>query len=220
MKYCFNERYFQSKKAVDDYIRNVKNQIIDETKNEEILPDNKWFHFLMNIVNVHNDKIEKIGNGIHSFYFIKDMYKNDQLRIKRNDLTTIDCSCMYSKITQKKEYQIINKNLNDALRHAINDQIFNYKNFQELPLKCNYCNDENNCEIDHIKPFHLIKSEFLSINKNKIPVEFYDDVENSCKRIFKQSDKDFENKWSQFHKEQATYQVLCKACNRKKSGKV
>ena len=96
--------------------------------------------------------------------------------------------------------------------------IFIKKN-QKLPLKCNYCGDENKCEIDHVKPFHLIKSEFLSINKDEIPVEFYDDVENSCKGIFKQCDKDFENKWSQFHKEQATYQVLCKACNEKKKWK-
>lgn len=220
MKYYFNKLYFSSKKAVDDYIRKIKNQIIIETGNAEILPNDKWFDFLIEIVNVHNDKIEKIGNGIHSFYFIKDIYKNDQLRIKHNDLSTIDCSYMYSKITQKNEDQIMNRYLNEALRNSIKDQMFDYKK-KQLILKCNYCGDENSCEIDHVKPFHMIKTEFLkTINKDEIPLEFEDDIENSCSRIFKQCDQEFENKWTQYHKEQATYQVLCKTCNRKKSGKI
>lgn len=220
-KYVFDNKNFKSKRDVDVYIRKVKNEIVNETGNSEIRPNNKWYHFLMEIVNVHNDKIDKIGNGIEFFYFIKDVYKNDQLRIKRIDETTIDCSYLYSKITQKNEEIILNNHLNTALRFSINDQILNYKNKQPLPLKCNYCGDDKNCEIDHVKPFHCIKADFFkTVNKSEIPIDFDDDIENSCSRTFKNRDKDFENKWKNFHSEHAVFQVLCRYCNRKKSGKI
>ena len=219
MGFFFNKRFFTSKTECDKYIRNKKNDIITELQYpNKICPTDKWFEFLMEIVNVHKDKEIKIGIGINYFYFVKDKYNCDQLRISRIDDSTIDISYMYSKITEKRE-EIINKRcLNDSLRNSINEQIFDYKKKQELPLKCKNCGDVNNCEIDHIFPFHQIRTNFFkTINKNEIPNVF---IENNCNRIFRDSDIEFENKWKKYHLEHASYQVLCKNCNRKKSGKV
>ena len=155
------------------------------------------------------------------FYFVKDSYGNDQMRICRNDKSTIDCSCIFSKITQKNENINYKDDLNNALRQAIKEQIFDFFRKPEKNISiCCLCSSINNCEVDHIIPFHPIKNDFLkTIDKSEIPIHFEDDVENTCSRIFKETDTIFKEKWQSHHKKMATYQVLCKICNRKKSGK-
>ena len=173
------------------------------------------------VLNMHNDKDDKISCGIEFFYFVKSQYGNDQLRICRRDKSTIDCSYMYSWITQKNKTVIDKSNLNHALRNAITDQRLEFFEKQNI-LRCCICNNSSSdkYEIDHIIPFHHIKSEFLKkIDSSIIPTEFDDDINGTCSRILKEVDKDFKEKWQSFHKEMATYQVLSKACNRKKSGK-
>ena len=220
MKYTFNNKVFKNKKDVDVYIRSIKKEIVQDGESLVIGANDKWFDFLMEIVNVHNDKVEKIGIGISYFYFVKDKFNNDQLRIVRKDLSTIDCSCMYSKITQQDELRKYNNNLNSALRNAVKEQIISFKNNQKLPLKCSQCGDTNNCEVDHVKPFHYIRSEFLkTANKDEIPLKFKDDVDDTCMAVFESSDNEFVNKWAEFHRDNASYQILCKTCNRKKGCK-
>ena len=219
MKYTFDNRIFNSKKAVDDYIRAVKNDYLKTEKKTVINSSHKLFPFFEELVSVHNDKDSKIGCGVEFFYFVKDIYGNDQLKICRTDKSTIDCSCIYSKITQRNERSNYNHDLNSAMRDAIRDQIFDFFKKQDT-MKCCMCNSIDRCEIDHIIPFHHIKSEFLkTIDSNEIPTQFEDDIENTCSKIFKEIDSDFKEKWASFHQKMAKYQVLCKVCNRKKGGK-
>ena len=220
MKYTFDNRIFNSKKAVDTYIRDVKNDFVNTHNNLVIDSGHKLFPFFKEIVDVHNEKDDKIGCGIEFFYFIKDYYGKDQLRICRTDKSTIDCSYMYSKITQRCEPINYKDDLNNALRDAIKYQIFDFFDKQEKPLRCCLCGSMGKCEIDHIIPFHHIKNEYLKeIDDVDIPTQFEDDINGTCSRIFRQTDSNFKEKWQLFHNSMATYQVLCKQCNRKKSGK-
>ena len=93
-KYLFDNVKFTSKKKVDDYIREIKNKIINEENILIIKPDDKYFSFLMEIVNNHVFKEDKIGCGIKHFYFVLDCYKHYQLRIERTDNSNIDISCL------------------------------------------------------------------------------------------------------------------------------
>ena len=219
MKYTFDNRIFNSKKAVDVCIRDVKNDYLKTERYNVINSSHKLFPFFEELVSVHNDRDDKIGCGIEYFYFVKDGYGNDQLRICRTNRSTIDCSCVYSKITQRNEQSNYNLNLNSALRDAIRDQIHAFFEKQEFPLQCFICSSGDKCEIDHIIPFHHIRDEFFKIiDKDKIPTQFDDDLGNTCCRVFKQDDADFKEKWKTHHQNMATFQVLCKTCNRKKGG--
>lgn len=220
MKYTFNNRVFNSKKEVDAYIRSVKDDHLNSGENSVIGCGHKLFPFFKELIDIHNDKTEKIGSGIDFFYFVKDCYGHDQMRICRTDKSTIDCSCIYSKITQRNVNINYNDDLKNALRHAIKSQTFDFFKKQGDNLSCCICGDTNKCEIDHVVPFHYIKSEFLKKIENKdIPTEFDDNINGTCSRIFKEKDFKFTERWKLFHKDMAIYQVLCKACNSKKSGK-
>ena len=60
--------------------------------------------------------------------------------------------------------------------------------------------------------------EFMkTVKKEEIPTEFYDDINNTCARIFKDQDKIFKEKWQSFHNKMATYQLLGPSCNRMKT---
>jgi 5-methylcytosine-specific restriction endonuclease McrA len=126
--------------------------------------------------------------------------------------------CVYSKIIPTSTHNIQSKKLNTALRNAIRDQILAYKNIIN-DLKCVYCGSVENCEIDHIIPFSVLCNEFFdTIDKTQIPTEFYKDIQRSCSLYFLEKDADFKEKWKTHHQNMATFQVLCKSCNRKKGG--
>ncbi len=91
--YNFHGKSFKSKKAVDDYIRDIKKQIL-KSNYGIIEPDNEYFLFLHEIVNNHKNKEEKIGTGISYFFFVVDSFMTDQLRIQRTDGTDVQCSCL------------------------------------------------------------------------------------------------------------------------------
>ena len=215
--YHFDGKRFKSKNAVNDNIRGVKKQIL-ECKCGLINPDNKYFSFLYEIVNNHRNKEEKIGTGISYFYFVVDLFMTDQLRIQRTDGTDVQCSCVYSKIIPTSTQNVESNKLNTALRNAIRDQIIAYKNLTN-DLKCVYCGSVENCEIDHIIPFSILCYRFFdTIDKSQIPTKFYKDIQRSCSLFFLEKDIDFENRWKEYHQLNATFQVLCKTCNRKKGG--
>ena len=100
-------------------------------------------------------------------------------------------------------------NLNRALRYAIEPQIqdFRYKN----EMKCSFCNSIDNVHIDHIIMFKNLVKEFLKLNSKSIPTDFDDKEYNGSK--FKLKDKQFEEDWFIYHKNNAKLRCLCSKCN-------
>jgi hypothetical protein len=215
-QYTFNNIIFTNKSKVDDHIRGVKNQLI-ANKITKIEQGSPYFLFFTELLDNHHDRIEKIGAGVEYFYFVKGGQNEDQLRIQRLDHTNIECSYTYSKIIKPPSY---NYELNSAMRFSIENQIQKYKKTLKFPLKCNICVGMlKYYEIDHILPFDSIKREFLIIFPQS-PTSFDKDSGNTCRRMFKPENIDYETKWNEYHEKHATYQVLCKTCNGKKGKKI
>jgi hypothetical protein len=103
--------------------------------------------------------------------------------------------------------------LKDALRFSIRPQIDKYRNGIRIK-KCEICRESDNIEIDHhseIAPFAKLVDDFLKINTLPIPTSFDDTIGHM--KCFKESDREFEQKWIQFHNENAVLRILCKTCN-------
>ena len=101
------------------------------------------------------------------------------------------------------------KNLKDAMRYAILNQIQEYKS-NCSKLECEFCQSRQNIEIDHIKPFKELYDEFLR-NRTDIPVIFDDNYFHCAK--FQPKDENFEKKWTEYHRTNATLRCLCRKCN-------
>jgi hypothetical protein len=215
--YFFDGQAFPTKKAVDLHIREVRRRIIDDIGYTVIDRDNKYFKFCMEIVNNHMDKDEKTGDGIDFFYFTKDLFNNDQLRIRQVGGADMDLSCIFSKITKKNTRLSM---LNFAMRHVIAGQIFEFRNSQQhlQRMKCIMCNCAGE-EVDHIIPFSHLRDAFIRSCGSDIVPRHFNCLYNGLTE-FREVDANFAAMWVDYHKENAQLQILCKKCNSKKGDKI
>jgi len=55
---------------------------------------------------------------------------------------------------------------------------------------------------------------FIKNNSNiKIPNEFKDKEDNTCRNAFLKKDSNFENMWIDYHHKHASLRILCEKCN-------
>jgi len=202
------ELKFKSKAKAETYTRDLINKL----KICEIDKDNEHFNFFHNLLLKHDEYDKKVEIGIKSFLIRQNKLNKSayEIFIKRLD----DTECIFSW-----RYCcgiVLSDNLTRALRHSILKQILEFKNNNEN--KCQLCNKDNgNFHVDHIKPFSIIKDEFLKQNIINIPSSFRTSSENFIK--FKKEDILFKKSWRQYHKRIAHFQILCDKCNLKKSNK-
>lgn len=174
---------------------------------------------LKELITVHPEKQEKIGNGIN-YFFITKSGPGYQVNIMRLDKSICSFSwnnCITGKFDSKDDY------LKEAMRNTIDHDIKMYKHYnfnsESVCCICKCLLTTNTVEVDHIYPFSEISKEFLSEHTKDIPKEF-DKHEEFNTRIFKSIDCKFENAWKTYHdKIQNNYQLLCQTCNGKKSNK-
>ena len=96
------------------------------------------------------------------------------------------------------------------MRTSIFPQIIEYKDMHPN-LICEICKNDNNIEIDHKEPqFIDLFSSFINEQKYK-PTVFTSDKYH--RKIFTEKDKDFNEKWIKYHKENSLLRPLCKKCN-------
>jgi hypothetical protein len=211
---------FKTKKQQEEYTRDLLSSLGCCI----ITKDSKYFNFFIFLINNHPDKDLKIGLGIENFRIMKNPlnFKCYQTCIIRIDGSEEIFSWRYSIKNKDKEdpKEIINcynYDLNSALRSSISDQILKFKNSNIMC--CNICKKKDKIidfHVDHIVPFSKIKEDFLK--NNKAPLEFDKDDKLSYRK-FKQTDELFELEWRLHHLENASYQILCRDCNIKKSNK-
>lgn len=104
-------------------------------------------------------------------------------------------------------------NLKIAMRVAIQPQIDEFKS-RQTRLICELCKEIYRIEIDHHSektPFAKVYSDFMEINTLPIPVSFNDT--KGYIKCFKDTDKKFEEKWAEYHKNNVILRMLCRACN-------
>jgi hypothetical protein len=100
-----------------------------------------------------------------------------------------------------------------AMRVSVQPQIDKYKNNNSIK-ECELCGEKDKIEIDHHSekmPFARLYFDFIEMNTLPIPTTFEDT--KSHMKCFKEVDSKFEEKWIQYHSENAILRMLCKTCN-------
>jgi hypothetical protein len=203
------EFIFNSKAKAETYTRDLINKL----QICELDKENENFIFFHNLLLRHDEYDDKVGKGIKSFMIKQNKLNNKayEIFVKRID----DTLCVFSW-----RYCIgvkLSSDLIRALRYSISKQILKFKNNNDRI--CQICNNnEGNFHVDHIKPFTIIKDEYIKLNKLTIPVSFIRSSDNNIK--FKKEDKEFKKAWLRYHKKEAQLQILCDKCNLKKSNKI
>lgn len=102
--------------------------------------------------------------------------------------------------------------INKVLRKAIVLQILDFKANNPKPDKCPICNNDltnENMNIDHIKPFKELISEYMrfnNVNYNDLTLERIDGVKTI-------TNPGFVDGWITYHKRHASLRYLCNKCN-------
>jgi 5-methylcytosine-specific restriction endonuclease McrA len=99
--------------------------------------------------------------------------------------------------------------LGNALRVAVDEQIQEYRESHKGE-SCRICGTKSNPTVDHVVPFQELRDRFLS-KYPKHPERFgKNGMQQDC---FLSEDREFEMAWVEYHRENATLQILCRACN-------
>jgi hypothetical protein len=210
-KYIINNVVFSSQNDAIDYVRNLLKRVgyTNSVKTEDIYV----YDIIIDLLNLHPEKSKKRVNEIEDIE-IYQLHKNDtgyhlKIILKDSSVHTISWqTCITQKVSQPIE------NLFDALRYSVNYQILEYKNSitNISQLSCKLCNKNIINElyhVDHIKHFYELAVEFL-MTQNNIPNNF---DKYQFRSIFKNQDNDFEEKWQNYHLNNATLRILCEKCN-------
>lgn len=198
---------FKSKTKVYDFVRQ---KLISFDPNDPLWPE---------LLKRHPNHVEKVGCGIDFFFVTQNKVNTKalQLNIQRIDGSIIDLSwrnCVDGKVKTQKQM------LYDAMRLAISDQTQSFKAgavFEDR-FQCQICGchvDKTHlAHVDHLISFKSIVEVFL---KDKVaPCEFTDcRISHAAK--FKDSDRQFEREWQEFHSVHASLRILCAKCNLSRS---
>jgi len=194
-----------------DYFRNKINEI---GLCHSIKQNNPIFYDeLMDIFKSHPDYPDKFISVVDvSIAFNKINPK------KCYELQLISDKPSNEPVSYRKCFQKVSKdnNLKMAMRYSVSDQILEFKNKCDK-LICDICKSKQNIQIDHVILFKQLYDNFLLQNKLPIPTQFDSTYYNSAK--FKSNDVEFENSWSDYHKQHAILRCLCNKCNLTRSKK-
>lgn len=170
------------------------------------------YNFFLNIFKRHPNYPEKFCNLKDIRINYHPVFKNQlEVLIVREDGSFDDVSVLKKCVSGKNK-----DNLSIAMRNCIFPQIKEFRESQ-LFLQCCICSNYDNIEIDHHEPdFVVLQNNFLKNEKN-IPTKF--DSDNCHIKKFTKEDKEFQDKWFLYHKENAKLRVLCSKCNNSKPKK-
>jgi hypothetical protein len=209
MEYKIGEKKFKSKKEAESYTRDKIMNIgpdnnIDESRSE--------YPFLVDLIDNHHKKKEKIGVGIKSFIITNNKRGTGlETQIRRKDGTIESFSW---KDCATHTYKTAEQLFEVAMRTSIENQIQEFRKSKQE--QCNSCKEYKKCAVDHKEPiFNKLKRTFL-MDKSELPMEF-DKEEDTHQQKFKETDKDFEKKWQEYHKKNAVLQYLCVKCHKEKT---
>lgn len=211
--YIMNYLTLNSQQKVKNYTKNVIDEIgiCDDIKNKYPQHYNYFTTFLFPRHPAYPERfIDMVNAGIkNNDVFTK--YKEVYLIKKNNEIDII--SVMNKCVTGKNS-----DNLTKAMRYSIVDQIVGYRNMQDKRV-CVKCGSTDDIQVDHHKLLFIeLKNNFINQYVNNVssesltlPIEF--DSNDFNGKVFKSSDKNFEDKWNEYHKNNATLRLLCQKCN-------
>ena len=196
--YNLGGQHFASQK---DLIVCIKYLLKESPKYVDLEQDTQ--NFLLDLIQLHPAREQKIGCGIRSFQIHKDHFQIMRLDGGSTDFSYL--KCLGREMTKLRLFK-------DAARQAIQYQIDEFKS--------QYSREELfGKHVDHKFPFNNIVEDF--IKKEKIDVELveilgFDDNETD-KRF---ADEELKRRFAIYHKEVATLQLLDWLENLKKGSKI
>ena len=163
------------------------------------------FDFFVNYLFIRHPNYPEKTEGLVDVIIKYNPFGNLSVYFKKSDNQIEDISALDKCITGKDK-----DNLYIAMRNSITPQIKDYRN-KHPNLVCEICSNSENIEIDHKEPHFIdIFSDFLN-EQNYKPTTFSSD--KSHRKIFTEKDKDFKEKWIEYHKTKSILRPLCKKCN-------
>ena len=109
--------------------------------------------------------------------------------------------------------------LQSAFRQAIRTQIQKWRRCN-LDKKCVLCDKTTSLQVDHKEPSFIEltkKFNIIPINTRNMPLLF--DYHYKYGKKFSKEDSLFKIRWQKYHKQNASFQWLCKKCNLSKGKK-
>jgi hypothetical protein len=215
-KYIVNGKSFPTKKSLTDYFMHKKDKFHNGTLLKHT--DIDFFNDFINLLEYHCEAQLKLDNlkdvmikynesNNYAFYIVKN---NDEII----DVSYRHCINCIGREKKEMDQAIIDSNLNQAMRNAINPQILDYIKENNIhDAHCKFCGLTNNLQVDHIIQFSKLKSDFIKLTGRTVPTLFDRDREHNYKRIFKDKDNNFKQEWISYHNKNATLRYLCKKCN-------
>lgn len=210
VKIKFGNICFKTQKLAEDYVRNliIKINICDSVKNRGI----EYYNKLYDIILKHPDSDSKLRN-IEDFKISKNKLNINayELYIIKKDGIIEDVSW---RICASGKHKKMKQEFVSALRYTIENQIYDFKKISDLTI-CSLCglSTNNTPHIDHIIHFDKIVEDFQKYIKKEAPINFDNAPDNTNRRMFKEEDKEYEQEWNNYHKNNAKLRVLCKRCN-------
>jgi 5-methylcytosine-specific restriction endonuclease McrA len=203
-----NNIEFKTKKSAESHIRTI----IYDLGEMIITKDNDEFILFCDLVSFKYSKTPT------KFELFKTELSKTTLHLKvyfdddeKNNIITSWKDCARRTHTTDS----IAKQLNDAMRYAIFPDCLKFKYGKDSI--CAECKSTDNIQTDHLIPFSKLKNDFLFTQKEH-PILF-DSEPSVCQTVFKSSDIEFSNRWVEYHLKHASFQLLCRTCNIKKSNK-
>ncbi len=192
-----------NQKTLKKYVRETIDTIGLCPSIKKLHPD-KWELFIY-LFERHSDYPNKFCGLIDIKIRNNPVFNNLEVIIVKNNGDEDDVSLFNNCITGKPK-----DNLTIAMRNSIVPQILEFKN--NSSLICVLCGSIEKIHIDHHEPqFIDLKKDFVNEWKGPIPNIF--DQNNSHSKIFTSINNEFEKKWIEYHKKNATLRVLCNKCN-------
>jgi hypothetical protein len=165
----------------------------------------------------------------HPLYESKIGVESVGLTIRRNFSAGKDARMLYVKRVDETKEQFVLKEcasahvsvkkydplrkLKAACRSAIKEHVDNYRHEHRAMVMCDHCRKPctvKDAHVDHVKRFEDIFAEFCEL-ETELPLYF--DTNEGKRVVFKERDKEFEERWYKFHHLHARYQMVHKRCN-------
>jgi hypothetical protein len=206
-------KIYKTQKEVKDYVRGVIHTLGVGAKLGSRDP---YFSLFFALIKRHPESDNKIGVGIDFFEVRKNFRGISEMWIVRNDGSEIDFSWVtcVTGLAQSAEQK-----LSAAMRRAVKSQILDFRISTELPSNCEICGspitDLEGADVDHVRHFETLISDFRASSEMLPPAEFAD-CEETNSAMFRLMDKDFAEAWESFHAEKAELRLVHSSCNRRR----
>lgn len=178
-----------------------------------LVKDPELYTYFENLFHRHPDKYKKgvdkmVDISICKFPGCSTIYSwsDYQIFINKNDGTKDSIS--WSKCINKCDNPV-EKKLKYAMRISVMSQIRTFKS-GILNKKCEFCETTSELTVDHVIKFKKLTDDFISENMD-YPKNF--GKNKFAQEIFLESDKEYENRWMEYHLKNAKLRILCKKCN-------